>query len=195
MNSNITPIEADTKTDTSKKPIPLTIDTSMKYTIKNDDALKMSPEEFKRDEPKPVIRKRHYSISSHYSEYTPQLSPTSSVSSFSSNWSMDSRRSHVEEMIHLFEMGEKQQHRRYSMDSHTYKKPLYIRERKFEYNPIALEWKKRAHTIQLSESKSTYVYTVKFLSLSLYTYFLFSYDSPTKRRMNPIPEKSQSTWA
>ncbi len=128
--------------------------------ISNDN----SPELNKRIEPKSVvIRKRHYSVSSHsdVTNFTPQLSPTSSISSFSSNWSADSRRSRVEEMINLFETGGHQPHRRYSMDSHTYEKPLYIRERKFEYHPTASEWKKRAHnhsfTIQLSESKSTYV--------------------------------------
>lgn len=92
-------------------------------------------------------RKRHCSISSynhHPLNITPQLSPTSSVSSFSSNWSADSRRSHVEDMIHLFETGGSHKiHRRYSMDSHSYQKPLYIRERKYEYKPIASEWRKR----------------------------------------------------
>lgn len=112
---------------------------------------------------KVVVRKRHCSISSynHHPLNTPQLSPTSSVSSFSSNWSADSKRSHVEDMIHLFETGGTHKiHRRYSMDSHSYQKPLYIRERKYEYKPIASEWKKRTTTASdvptlLSASTST----------------------------------------
>lgn len=120
-------------------------------------------------------RSRHNSVSA-YSDVdffiksippVPHLSPsTSSVSSFSSNWSLDSgsNRSRVEEMIYLFEMGGRSTpHRRYSVDSHNYytaSKPL-IRHRRFEYQPIASEWKKRANstsvfpTIELSPSKST----------------------------------------
>jgi hypothetical protein len=118
-------------------------------------------------------RRRHNSVSSSFqsnidilsNNKSPHLSPsTSSVSSHSSNWSLDSKQSRVEEMIFLFETGGHHlPNRRYSVDSHNYYtyKPL-IRERKFEYKPIASEWKKRASSgssgvfpFELSVSKST----------------------------------------
>ncbi|CAO3621703.1 unnamed protein product [Mucor hiemalis] len=171
---------------TKKKPI-LSIDTSTtsnKTHIPQKSAPQLmtvseSPLEITTMTPKSakvVMRKRHCSISSFNQPDTPHLSPTSSVSSFSSNWSTDSKRSHVEDMIHLFETGGNHKiHRRYSMDSHSYQKPLYIRERKYEYKPIASEWKKRTTDVhfQLSASSST----------------------PLRRKMAPIPEKSKSTWA
>jgi hypothetical protein len=137
---------------------------------------------------KPVSRrKRHYSISTMvnkppykindpdafpYQETVPSTpllsySPTSSVSSFSSmSWNPDdTKRSQVEEMIYLFETGgfhqEKLQHRRYSVDSYNLQqqKKAFIRERKFEYQPIVGEWKKRVvasnYPVSPMESKST----------------------------------------
>lgn len=101
---------------------------------------------------------------------TPLLSysPTSSVSSFGSmSWNPDDcKRSQVEEMIYLFETGgfqrEKLQHRRYSVDSYNLqqqKKKTFIQDRKFEYQPIVGEWKKRVtvnnYPVSPMESKST----------------------------------------
>ncbi|KAL7316740.1 hypothetical protein PS15m_003192 [Mucor circinelloides] len=122
----------------------------------------------------------------------PQLlfSPTSSVSSSSSNfyWSPDdnnytgSKRSQVEDMIHWFEHGHRymEQRRRHSVDSHWHcRKRVYIRERRYEYQPTVGEWKKRINgefPMQLSESKSTPI-------------------QPSKRRMAPIMEASKSLWA
>lgn len=137
---------------------------------------------------KPVSkRKRHYSISTMTSNAsrktqdadvfpyadtmpsTPSLSysPASSVSSFSSlPWNPDDcKRSQVEEMVYMFETGGfhqgKLQHRRYSVDSYNLQqqKKSFIRERKFEYQPIIGEWKKRVITnncpVSPMESKST----------------------------------------
>ncbi|GAN07974.1 hypothetical protein MAM1_0184c07479 [Mucor ambiguus] len=126
----------------------------------------------------------------------PQLlfSPTSSISSFGSSnypWGPDdnnsnyagNKRSQVEDMIHLFENGHRcmEQHRRHSVDSHwiSSRKRIYIRERRYEYQPIVGEWKKRIDgefPMQLSESKSTPI-------------------QPSKRKMAPIMETSTSLWA
>ncbi|KAL9557359.1 hypothetical protein MBANPS3_001433 [Mucor bainieri] len=139
----------------------------------------------------------------------PQLlfSPTSSISSFGSSsnyhWSPDDyyyntihagnssgKRSKVEDMIHLFENGhhryhmeqQQQQHRRHSVDSHwsnNNRKRIYIRERRYEYQPTVGEWKKRIDgefPMHLSESKSTPI-------------------QPSKRKMAPIMETSTSLWA
>ncbi|KAK4508952.1 UDP-N-acetylglucosamine pyrophosphorylase [Mucor velutinosus] len=126
----------------------------------------------------------------------PQLlfSPTSSISSFGSSnyhWSPDdsnnyagSKRSQVEDMVHLFENGHRymEQHRRHSVDSHwsSSRKRIYIRERRYEYQPTVGEWNRRIENellpMQLSGSKSTPI-------------------QPSKRKMTPIMETSKSLWA
>lgn len=162
-----------THTKNTKKP-SLLIDTNPFITPEcknfipiNNDSQNMileSPESMHptalRD---PYRKRRHYSVSSRsaidFSYKTPELSPSaSSDSSFDSPWSQGRRPSQVEEMIHLFETGghQHQPHRRYSVDSHNYQQKQLIRERKFEYKPIATEWKKRDNSpIQLAPSKST----------------------------------------
>ncbi|KAG2196345.1 hypothetical protein INT47_010780 [Mucor saturninus] len=160
-----------THTKNTKKPA-LLIDTNPLFTNKDRNPISTgnrshhmivaSPESIHPTAlHKPVKKRRHYSVSSRseidFSYKMPELSPSaSSDSSFDSNWSQGRRPSQVEEMIHLFETGGYQPHRRYSVDSHNYQQKQLIRERKFEYKPIAIEWKKRdTNPIQLTPSKST----------------------------------------
>ncbi|KAF1797713.1 hypothetical protein FB192DRAFT_1401212 [Mucor lusitanicus] len=138
---------------------------------------------------------RHYPHSA-FTTDVPQLlfSPTSSISSFGSSstsyhWSPDDdnysrKRSQVEDMIHLFENGHRymEQHRRHSVDSHWNtgsRKRIYIRERRYEYQPTVGQWKRRIDgefPMQLSESKSTPI-------------------QPSRQKMAPIMETSTSLWA
>lgn len=57
-------------------------------------------------------------------------------------------------------MGGHKPQRRYSVDSHNYNRKQFIRERKFKFEPMADEWKKRANSnqnspVQLTVSAST----------------------------------------
>ncbi|GAA5795234.1 hypothetical protein HPULCUR_000589 [Helicostylum pulchrum] len=137
-----------------------------------------------RPDPKPITRtRRHYSISSrpeiNFFTNTPTLSPSTSSSTCSSSiWNDERRLSKVEGMIQLFEMGGHKPQRRYSVDSHNYNRKQFIRERKFKFEPMADEWKKRANSNQNSPVQLT-----------------VSASTPVKRKMAPIPERSKSTWA
>lgn len=153
------------------------------YMTPSDDTDTMAPTTLPPKKPKLLIdttatnKDAVWSPSRHgpQSAYpdVPQLlfSPTSSISSFGSSsnyhWSPDDnnthKRSQVEDMIHLFEHGHgyMEQHRRHSVDSHwsSSRKRIYIRQRRYEYQPTVGQWKRRIDDellpMQLSESKST----------------------------------------
>ncbi|KAI8075702.1 hypothetical protein BDF21DRAFT_400836 [Thamnidium elegans] len=168
---------------------PLTVETTTENKLDNNNTIK--PQllidtkitiQKSRLETKPITRRRHYSISSrtdiNFFTNTPTLSPSTSSSTCSSNWNEERRLSKVEGMIQLFEMGGHKPQRRYSVDSHNYNTKQFIRERKFEFVPIAGEWKKRANSNQNSPVQLT-----------------VSASTPIRRKMPPIPERSKSTWA